>query len=88
LKNVCDHVAINPTYLSELFKKEMGEGFNHYLVNLRLSKAQELLRENENLSIADISQLVGFQDPNYFSRLFHKRMGVTAQEYRDGKGRE
>lgn len=85
LKNVCDHVAINPTYLSELFKKETGEGFNHFLVNLRLSKAQELLRENENLSIADISQLVGFQDPNYFSKLFHKRVGVTAQEYRDRK---
>lgn len=85
LKNVCDHVAINPTYLSELFKKETGEGFNHYLVNLRLSKAQELLKENKNLSIADIAELVGFQDPNYFSRLFHKRMGITAQEYRDGK---
>lgn len=82
LDSICDHVLINPSYFSELFKKEVGRGFNQYLVGLRLERAKELLAGNPDLSIAEIARMLGFLDPNYFSRLFRKQVGRTAQEYR------
>lgn len=82
LASISDHALINPSYFSELFKKEMGLGFNQYLIGLRLQRAKELLTDNPGLSIHEISRMLGFQDANYFSRLFRKRVGCSAQEFR------
>ena len=83
LTSVCDAVVINQSYFSEIFKKEMGIGFNHYLQNLRIDQAATLLRERPDLPVSDIAGITGFQDPNYFCRVFKKHFDVTAQEYRD-----
>ncbi|MBI9098744.1 MAG: response regulator [Spirochaetaceae bacterium] len=84
LNEVSDSILMNLSYFSELFKKEVGKGFNQYLIDLRFSKAKELLREQHELTIGDIAMIVGFHDPNYFSRLFKKKFNCTAQEYRSG----
>jgi len=83
LTSVCDEVVINCAYFSEIFKKEMGIGFNQYLQNLRIEQAASLLRERQDLTISDIAHITGFQDPNYFSRVFKKHEHVTAQQYRE-----
>lgn len=83
LTSVCDTVVINQSYFSEQFKKEMGIGFNHYLQNLRIERAATLLRQRPDLTVGDIAGITGFQDPNYFCRVFKKHMQVTPQEYRD-----
>jgi len=87
LTSVCDVVVINQAYFSELFKKEMGIGFNQYLQNLRIEQAAGLLRERQDLTISDIAHITGFQDANYFSRVFKKHTRVTAQQYRENKQR-
>lgn len=84
LNDMCDVLVMNVSYFSELFKKEVGTGFNRYLVELRFSKARELLSEHKELSIGDVARIVGFLDANYFSRLFRKTFGYTAQEFRKG----
>lgn len=85
LKSICAHLVMNPTYFSELFKKETGVGFSRYLAELRLSTARRLLRDNKELSVADVARVCGFQDPNYFSRIFKLRSGCPPQEYRSSE---
>lgn len=82
LNDICDNIVMNCSYFSETFKNEMGIGFNHYLQQLRLDQAIILLQEQTDLSIADIANVTGFQDANYFSRVFKKHFKCTAQEYR------
>lgn len=63
------------------FKQITGLSPLQFIVRLRLSNAQNLL-ENSNLTIAEISNDVGYENPLYFSRIFHKHIGVSPSEYR------
>ncbi len=87
LTSVCDTVVINQAYFSEIFKKEIGIGFNNYLQNLRIEQAATLLRERPDLTVSDIAHISGFQDPNYFCRVFKKHLKITAQQYRENEQR-
>src|SRR5699024_2742279 len=71
LENVADAVNLSPNYFSNMFKQEFGETFIDYLTKLRLQEAKKLLEKNE-LSLKEISFIVGYKDPNYFSRVFKK----------------
>lgn len=81
LKEVAAHVFMNPTYFSEMFKKEMGINFKKYLIEYRVQIAAELLKKTQH-KITDIAFMVGYRDGRYFSRLFCKVMGMSAQQYR------
>ncbi|NSW89821.1 MAG: response regulator [Firmicutes bacterium] len=74
--------AINPDYLSFLFKQETGENITKYLMEIRIERACKLLKETE-LTISDISYSVGYQDQQYFNRIFKKVIGMTPGEYRN-----
>lgn len=87
LTSVCDTVVINQSYFSEIFKQEMGIGFNQYLQNLRIEQSAILLRERPDLAVIDIAHISGFQDPNYFCRVFKKHLNLTAQQYRENHQR-
>ena len=84
LDDVSRTVNISPYYFSKIFKEETGEGFVEYLTGIRIEKAKELLNTTE-YSIKEICSMVGYADPNYFSRSFKKNVGVTPTEYKDGK---
>jgi two-component system response regulator YesN len=83
LDDVSRTVDISPYYFSKLFKEETGENFIDYLTNIRIEKAKSLLK-NSDLSIKNICVDTGYSDPNYFSRIFKKLVGVTPTEYREG----
>lgn len=72
LEDVAAAVNLSPNYFSNMFKQEFGVTFIDYLTQVRLESAKELLEENE-LSLKEISFMVGYKDPNYFSRVFKKR---------------
>ncbi|MBI9011324.1 MAG: response regulator [Clostridiales bacterium] len=80
LKDVAEEVSISPHYFSKIFKDEMGLNFIDYLTDHRLNKAKVMLKEN-NESIKNIAYSIGYNDPNYFSRLFKKIVGMTPKEY-------
>ena len=61
------------------------QNFIEYLTNLRMDKAKELLLTTES-SMKEICSMVGYADPNYFSRTFKKNIGVTPTEYKENKG--
>ena len=77
-------VDISPYYFSKIFKEETGVNFIDYLTNIRIDKAKELLLGTD-CSMKEICAMIGYSDPNYFSRAFKKNVGVTPTEYKEVK---
>nr|WP_270884858.1 response regulator [Paenibacillus aestuarii] len=75
-------IHFNPSYLSRLFKQECGVNLSDYIEEMRIEKAKELLRRND-LKIADVGSLTGYEAAHSFTRFFKKMTGVTPQEYRE-----
>lgn len=82
LTSVAEHVGLNPSYLSRLFKQKMNIGLSDYIFECRLERAKKLLREQQ-LKIWDVAQASGFLSEAHFYRMFKKATGRTPQEYRD-----
>ena len=74
-------VNASENYLSHVFKKVTNYSPLQYIVRRRIGKAQSLLVYT-SLSLTEISMRVGYDDPNYFSRLFKKLIGMTPRSYR------
>ncbi len=81
LERVSKYVGLNPTYFSNLFKGETGQNFSEYLIEVRIEHAKDMLA-NTNKSITEITELTGYGDVKYFSKLFKKTTGLTPREYR------
>lgn len=69
------------SYLSRIFKRRIGVNVNTYVHKVRLELAKKPLC-NSNESIAEIAASVGFEDPNYFSRVFTQIIGISPTEFR------
>ena len=80
LSDVADFCRISSGYLSRLFSEHLGLSFVDYLTSVRMKVAEELLIENR-CSVKEIAYAVGYQDPNYFSRIFRKQKGITPTSY-------
>lgn len=81
LRSLSNSFYINSAYLGRLFKKNIGLSFNEYLLNIRISNAMKLLK-NTTLSVADISEKVGYFDVDYFSKIFKQNTGFTPSDFR------
>jgi AraC-like DNA-binding protein len=81
LENVANKFLLSKDHLSRTFKKEMGMGVVDYLARLRIEEACSLLRGGD-LAIADIANSVGYEDPNYFVKVFRKKKRMTPSQYR------
>lgn len=79
------HYSVN--YLSMLFKKEIGTGFQEYVLVCRMQRAKHLLLDPA-LRISDIAQQVGYTNPKAFSIAFRKTYGIPPTECREMRGRE
>jgi len=82
LEDVAREIHVSPQYLSKLFKEETGENFIEHLTAIRIRNAKSLL-EADNLSVKEICYSIGYSDPNYFSRIFKKIVGLTPTEYKE-----
>ncbi|TCW61641.1 response regulator [Treponema sp. J25] len=87
LESVADLMDLSPVTVSRMLSEEVGQGFARTLIEIRLKRAKELLQEGD-LSIKEISQACGYQDPNYFARLFKNYTGMTPREYGETKREE
>lgn len=82
LERIAQDVYLSPSYVSMLFKQETGKSISQYLGQLRLERAQKLLRD-PTLKIYEVSQKVGYPNQYYFSVWFKKNTGLTPSDYRD-----
>lgn len=73
---------LSPNRFMHKFKIQTGLSAMEYLMKIRMDKAKDLLL-NSSLSIKEISNVIGYENPLYFSRLFSKTEGVSPREYRN-----
>ena len=82
-KDVAQHVGLSSSYFSALFRQAVGSNPSDYIIDFRLRKAKQLLKES-NYRIYEIAEMVGYENNYYFNRLFKKVVGCTPKEYRNG----
>lgn len=81
LDTISRQFAIDPTYFCKLFKKTVGTTFVNYLTDIRIKKAMQLIRET-NMPNYLIAEKTGYQTPEYFSKIFKKKTGLSPKEYK------
>ncbi len=81
LDSAAKSVNLSYHYFSKIFKDEVGKSFVDYLTELRIEKSMRFL-ENSNLSIKEVCHNIGYNDPNYYCKIFKKVTGMTPTEYR------
>jgi len=86
LNRLSEVASLAPSYISTLFGTVMNESFTEYVTRMRLEKAADLLKTDKRLSVAEISALVGYRNPQYFHNKFKTRYGVTPVQYRNSGG--
>ena len=84
LEMAADFAGVSSFYLSKLSKEEKGETFINYVSDKRLEKSCQLLAQTE-LSIKEITAAIGYNDQNYYSRIFKTKYGLSPKEYRKEK---
>ena len=78
---MAEHFGYSEVYFCKLFKQHFGESFVSFLTRYRIREAQRLL-EDEAVNIKDVGRTVGYEDSNYFTKVFRRIMGVSPSEYR------
>lgn len=81
LDSVSAILNLNASYFSSLFKRTFGVNFLDYLTELRMDAARELLRDPLR-STAEVAGMVGYENANYFTRAFKKKVGMTPTDFR------
>lgn len=82
LSIISSALNVSTYYLSHVFKSENKKNITEYITDKRLEKSCELLKTTD-LSLVDISEKVGFNDTNYFYRIFKKKINITPKQYRN-----
>ena len=82
VQDIANEMAVSRTVLFARMKSVFGTSPNNYLLNRRIERAKELLRQ-PGAYIADVAYRSGFSDPKYFSKCFKKLTGMTPTEFQN-----
>jgi AraC-like DNA-binding protein len=82
INDIASYIGINRSYLTHIFKKNINMSPQEFLVNYKIDKASELLK-NTDLSIKAVANSVGYSDPLTFSKIFKKITGDNPKGYRE-----
>jgi len=86
LEETAGYVGVSASYFSKIFKNETNRTFSRYLNELRVTKSKALLLSLD-VPLSEVSQLSGFEDQSYFTKIFKKFTGVTPKKYREFRGK-
>ena len=84
LESLSEHLHYTTNYCSKVIKESLGLSYSEILKEIRVQKTAELLLTT-TMKIADISEHVGYRNPETLIRVFRKHFGITPAEYRKGK---
>lgn len=85
LQYFSENLSVNRSYLSNLFRKEMGMTITDYVTDRRIRAAADLLLTTQN-PIKTVAKQVGITDVHYFSRIFKRKIGMPPSRYRTEGG--
>ncbi|MCZ8518297.1 MULTISPECIES: helix-turn-helix domain-containing protein [Paenibacillus] len=80
-EDVAAYVELNPAYLSRLFRRKTGKNIIDFLIDSKMQRAKELLK-NTDLTVSAVAQSLGYVNFSYFSKAFKKVYGMNPQDYR------
>jgi len=80
IEEICHKFSISRSSLQSLFKTHLHDSPKNYLINIKLQKSKELIRENR-YTISEIAFTLGFSSIHYFSRLFKQHFDIPPSEY-------
>ncbi len=83
-ESICNELNISKTTVYNYLKREHNLSLTQYMNQYRLEQSKTLLT-NKNTPIAEVAMEVGFDDYNYYTRLFKKTYGLTPRQYRKGQ---
>lgn len=83
LRDIAEHLHMNPSYFSRIFKQHTNMNFIDYVNQMKMEEAKRLL-EHTSESVEFIAERLGFESKNYFLKVFRKYCGTTPVEYRQG----
>ena len=81
LRDLASRLFVSDSYLSKLFRQELGTSFTDYLNKNRVEHSIELMQTTD-LSLLEISGMVGFEDQSYFTKVFKRITGETPRQYK------
>lgn len=81
LESVANEVGLSSQYLSKVFKEKCGTNFIDYITTKRLEFAENLLKKGV-LNIKQVSKMSGYEDSNYFCKIFKKDTGLSPKQFR------
>ena len=81
LEEIGAALRFSPIYCESVFKANIGRSIIDYFIDMKMELAKRWLIEN-SLTLREISERLGFNDYNYFSRTFKKRTGITPFSFR------
>lgn len=84
LQSMAEHFHLTEPYLSKFIKDKTGETFGNLVKKCRLNKACHILKTS-NMLVEDISNMVGYENPEHFIRVFKTQYGLTPIQYRKSK---
>ena len=84
LDQIAENMYLSPFYVSKIFKSETGNTPIRHLIDIRLSRAKELLENGWEGSIQEVAAKVGYEDAYHFSKLFKKKYGMPPSQVRRG----
>ena len=80
--DIAEALNYHPYYLNKVFRDVQGTTIHKYIMTVRLKKSAELLWETD-LSVSDISRMVGIGNPDHFSKCFREEFGMSPTEFRN-----
>ncbi|HHT7239816.1 MULTISPECIES: helix-turn-helix domain-containing protein [Bacillus] len=83
LSHLAEIVVLNPSYLSSLFKKEVGISLSEYIQRAKIDESKKLMTYTRH-SISEISTLLNFHDQSHFTKVFKKHTGISPKQYKNG----
>lgn len=81
LDQLADKAHVNPSYLSRIFRQYTREQLTSYVTRMKVERAAKLLTDGD-MRVQDIAMRLGFDNPNYFAKVFRKATGLSPNEYR------
>lgn len=82
IQELADTIGLSPSYLSKLFKRELGISVSDYIREKKIENAQNLLKYS-NYDITDIANYLAFSSQSHFIQVFQKYIGMTPKKYRN-----
>lgn len=79
---IADKLSVSPSYLSNVFHKNVGEPYTKFITRIRMEEAAKLLRTDYKIKVYDVAERVGYISVKHFSHIFKKYYNLSPSEYK------